>query len=257
MAPYWRQHARRLQRNLYAEGMTGRMLRAARRELGLDADWLREMARHAPEAREAHLRALLRGVQEHPVVRAALASPVQLLALGVNFTQRDRIVRTHQTHLADYFVEHLVGVLRGFDVETNWFLWYGAAGHFNHDRPDAVPPYLRPEPHAAAVEAPTQISYHHRDLFGVLDEAGPGTWSHFTLLDAVDWMPTPAQRRLFLALRRTARPGARVLWRSVEDEDLVEKLDLPFLRRLPGTEGAAARDRSNQYRRVHVYEIEA
>jgi S-adenosylmethionine-diacylglycerol 3-amino-3-carboxypropyl transferase len=251
------QHGRRTRKGLYRTGVTSRMLGALRRRLGSDAAWVQRVSTMPLEQRRMAVRQLVEPVRRSRVARTVLRSPVQLLALGVNFTQRDRIVQTEGQDMVEFFVTYLERAI-GTDLATNWFVWLAAAGHFNHEHPDAVPPYLRRDRWARSREATTEVAFHHRNLFDVLAAAGPGTWSHYTLCDAVDWMPLPVQQRLFAEIRRTARPGATVLMRTVEDHDVVGAAGADrFLTRMPCSDAAAGEDRTRQYRRVDFYQVAA
>ncbi|MCB9681246.1 MAG: DUF3419 family protein [Alphaproteobacteria bacterium] len=256
-ARYWRRHDHRFERTLYHQGLTAKMLRAVRKHAGLDASWLRSVALLPEADRMQAVRDILAPLAANAGARCVLGSPVQLLALGINFQQRDRLVASEQQTMVEYFVTHLVRLAQT-DVARNWFAWYGAAGHFNHDDPDAVPPYLRRSRWARSVEADTELAFHHGNIFDVLGGAGARTWSHYTLCDAVDWMPEPVQQRLFAEIRRTARPGAVVLWRSVEDVDLPQRLGISrWLERMPVSDAATEQDRSRQYRQVNFYQVTA
>src|SRR5262249_12842283 len=135
----------------------------------------------------------------------------------------DRLLASHEPPgFASLLVDHLRRVART-DLDRNWFAWHAVAGRFNHALTDAVPPYLRPERHAQSVGAPTRLAFRNERVFDSLAAAAPDTWSHFLLCDAVDWMQHAAQRRLFDEIYRTARDGAVVLYRSVEDASLVER----------------------------------
>lgn len=255
MQRYWRRHAKRFSRSLYRQGLTSRMLNSVRRHVGVDARWLRQMAARPEAERVSEVRAMLEPIRANRMARAMLGSPLQLLALGVNFEQRDAIEATEGQPLVDFLVTHLTRVMCT-DLDTNWFAWWAAAGHFNHDREDAVPPYLRRSRWETSLGAPTAMRYHNRNLFDVLHAAGRNTWSHYTLCDAIDWMPTDVQRHLFDEIRRTSRDGAVVLWRSVGDVDLVEKTGMQaFLRRMPASDVAGPMDRSRQYRQVNFYQV--
>ncbi|MCB9666037.1 MAG: DUF3419 family protein [Alphaproteobacteria bacterium] len=254
---YWRTHHVRFRRSLYHTGLTAKMLAAVRQRAGLSADWVREVS-PLPEAdRVRAVEDKLQPLRASLPARCVLQSPLQLLALGINFAQRDTLVDTERQQMVDYFVTHLSRLARTH-VPTNWFAWFGAAGQFNHAEPDGVPPYLRRTRWETSVGAPTRLGLHNRNLFDVLGEAGPRTWSHYTLCDAVDWMPPEVQRRLFEEIRRTARDGAVVLFRSVGEVDLVAQAGMSrWFERLPGTEGAAAEDRSCQYRQVAFFRVTA
>lgn len=253
---YWQRHWRRFEKNLLRRGLTARMLHALRRRIGIDADWLRELIRLPVEARRRAVDARIAPELGRPHVKALLGSPVQLVSLGINFQQRDRLVDSEGMAMVDYFIEHIKRVA-ATDLATNWFGWYVAAGHYDHDNPAAVPPYLRRDRYERARAAPTAVWYHNHDLFDVMARAGPGTWSHYALCDAPDWLPEWAQRHLLAEIRRTSRDGAIVLARSVEGRCMVERTGMDrHLQLLPEVSAAAtAEDRSRQYRRVSVYRV--
>lgn len=260
MQRYWARHHGRFRRSLYREGLTSAMLGAFRRVTGLDAAWLRWASRLTPDERVKAVDDYIAPVLRSPLARAYLSSPAQLVALGINFSQRDRILDTEgQPDLAAFILDHLRR-LAHTEVATNWFIWWAIAGHFDHDRPsDAVPPYLRPDRHARSVEAPTEVRYHHhRNLFDVLDRSGPHAYTHYTLCDAPDWMPPATQRRLLDGIFRTSRDGAIVLYRSVEDDCMVERLgyEKRFVPLAERTAEATRADRSRQYRAVRFYQVQ-
>lgn len=262
MQRYWRKRAgRRFRKTLYHEGLTAKMLVAMRKRVGMDASWVRDVAARTPAEREAALLEILEPLRASLPVRCALRSPAQLLALGINFEQRDRIVETEKQDMVDFFVSHLTRVMQT-DLWTNWVAWFAAAGQFNHARQDAVPPYLRRDRWEAAKGGHSDVRFHNRNLFDVLGGAGRDTWSHYTLCDAVDWMPEPVQRRLLDEILRTSRPGAVVLWRSVEEEDrfgtILDRLGYgDRFTRVEGSEHAAREDRTRMYRQVNFFQVAA
>ena len=257
MRRYWAVRAGVFRRSLHATGLTARMLTVARRAAGVDEAWLRSMISLPVEERLDRVDALFRSMVARPAVRAAMESPLQLVSLGINFTQRDRLLDSHDTTgLTAFTIEHLKRVART-DLERNWFAWHTIAGRFNHGVDGAVPPYLRRDRHERSYGAPTVARFHNESIVSRLAAAGPSTWSHFMLCDAVDWMPRAGQRRLFDEIVRTARDGAVVLYRSVEDASIVARHGLE--RRLvlleAESDAATLADRSRQYRRVNFYRV--
>lgn len=256
MQRYWKLHYRRFNKPYQTHGLTGKVMTELRKRVGTDADWLREMATRSTADRLKVVDDWFVPVLNQPHVKAFLNSPVQLLGLGVNFEQRDRILETEGTDLMGFFVTHLKRVAVT-DLMRNWFAWYVLVGQFNHDQEDGVPPYLRRDRHARSLEAPTTVRWHHTNLFEVMRQAGPRTWSHYTLCDAPDWMPPEVQHRLLNEIERTARPGATILLRTVEEEGMVERLGLQnrFVLRKDASDYASDADRSRQYRRVCFYQV--
>jgi S-adenosylmethionine-diacylglycerol 3-amino-3-carboxypropyl transferase len=257
MQRYWKRHHDRFEKSMLHQGLTAQMLSAFRRQVGVDASWLRSIMHAEPEERMQAVEDWVKPVLYKPHVKALLNSPLQLVSLGINFQQRDRILATEGMNIIDFFIEHLKRVA-ATDVETNWFVWYTVAGEFNHDNPNAVPPYLRKDRWERSYRSPTTMRFHNRNLFEVLGQAGPDTWSHYTLCDAPDWLDNPTQVRLLEEILRTSRDGAIVLARSVEGRGLVDGSGLEDRFRLLSDESDAATrdDRSRQYRRIAFYRVE-
>lgn len=255
MQKHWKEHHPLFRRSLYREGVTSTMLGAFRRLSGVDEGWLRSVMSLGPERRARAVEERIAPALRGPLGRAWMRSPGQLVALGVNFEQRDRLLGDNGD-LGEHIVSHLVELART-DVETNWFIWFAIAGQFNHERQDAVPPYLRRDRFERAQGAPTDITYHRRNVFDVLDDAAPGSFTHFTLCDAPDWLTIADQRRLLDRIAVTAAEGATVLVRTVGNDCMATKLG--YEKRFVPLERESALmtnlDRTRQYRRVQLYRV--
>ncbi|MEN0063274.1 MAG: DUF3419 family protein [Myxococcota bacterium] len=256
-ASYWRRGYKRFAKSWYQTGLTARMLAAVRKRAGIGLSWTRRMCA-LPEKERLDLFYETIMQVDTPLTRFVLQSPLQLVALGINFQQRDRLLETEQSTMADFFITHLSRVVQDPDLWNNWFFWYAAAGSFNHESPDCAPPYLRKDRWERSVEAPTRVHFYNGNFFERMAQATENTWTHYSLCDAIDWMPLPVQQKLFSEIRRTARPGAVVLLRSVEETDPVEAAGADkFLRKLECSAEASQADRSRQYRQVNFYRLEA
>lgn len=257
VARYWKKHANRFDECIYHRGLTAQVIHQLREMAGIDASWLRGLVNQPVEVRVRAVEEWIGPVLRNPLVRAFLNSPVQLIALGVNYTQRDRALEHEQTDLVSFFLRHLKRVAET-DLETNWFAWLFLAGQYNHEHPDAVPPYLRRDRYERSLHGPTHVRYHNRNLFEVLGQGGRNEWSHYTLCDAPDWLPAPTQKRLLDEIRRTSRDGAIVLYRTVHDDCMVRRLGLEDQFRPMQEESriASELDRSKQYRHVHFYQVQ-
>lgn len=259
MARYWGRHQSRFARSsIYLQGLTSRMLTGVRRMSGIDASWLSGLLDASVEERERAIDDAISPVLERRSVKMVMHSPLQLLALGINFNQRDRILASEKDeNLVEFFVSHLKR-LAHTDLATNWFVWHAVTGHFNHAHPDAVPPYLRADRHERSSSAsPTTVRFHHGNIFDRLGSAGKNTWSHYTLCDAPDWMPPEVQTQLLNEIHRTSRDGAIVLSRSVENDSFIERLDggRRFELIEDASKQATVEDRSRQYRRVDFFRV--
>ncbi len=257
MQRYWARHWPRFNRSLYLEGLTSKMLGAMRRLAGIDASWLIPLLDKPVEVRQQAIDDAITPVLNRPYVKLLMQSPLQLLALGVNYQQRDRILEAEpDDSIVDFFISHLKR-LAATDLATNWFVWWAITGAFNHDRQDAVPPYLRKTRHEASYGAPTKVNFHRGNIFDRLEAGGPKTWSHYTLCDAPDWMPEPVQRNLLDEIFRTSRDGAIVLTRSVDEESFIDRIDggKRFQLMEDASRISTLEDRSRQYRRVDFHRV--
>jgi S-adenosylmethionine-diacylglycerol 3-amino-3-carboxypropyl transferase len=255
---HWRANYKIFADSFVEQGLTARMFAALRKLAEVDATWLRSIMSAPVAERRRQVAERFGPILRTPWVSALLRSPLNLVALGVNHAQCERMLRAEGLNdIVDFLLMHL-GRVAETDLERNWFAWFAVAGHFNHARPDAVPPFLRPDHHEKSVGAKTDVRFHHKNIFDVLGAAGKNAWTHYTLLDAPDWMPNEVQRKLLDEILRTSSDGAVVLHRSVEEMSMPERhgMDRHFKPMVEATELATQLDRTRQFRRVSFYRVE-
>lgn len=254
---HWRHNHKIFAHSFHQRGLTARLLAALRGQARVDAAWLRALIDIPVSERRQRVAERFGPILRSPWISALLRSPIHLVAIGVNHAQCERMLRAEGLNdMVDFLIMHLCRVAET-DLERNWFAWFAVAGHFNHDRQDAVPPFLRRDHHKAALGAKTDLRFHHRNIFDVLGAAGRNTWTHYTLLDAPDWMPNEIQRKLLNEIVRTSADGAVVLHRSVEEGSLPERHGMTrhFRPMTEATELATKLDRTRQFRRVNLYQV--
>ena len=222
-----------------------------------DEGWLRRLTALGLEERRQLIRDTFRPVLTSPWMKWLLESPLHLLSLGVNYAQCERMLRIEEMpDIVAFLLMHLERVA-DTDIARNWFAWYAIVGRYNHDDQEAIPPFLRKDRHERSSRSSTSVAYHNRNIFEVLGEARPETWSHFTLCDAPDWMSDETQKRLFEAVIRAGRPGGVVQYRTVERDSLIERHGMTdrLQPMVEETELATALDRTRQFRGVRYYRI--
>jgi S-adenosylmethionine-diacylglycerol 3-amino-3-carboxypropyl transferase len=253
---YWLKNFRIFERSALHEGMTAHFIAQLRRLTGINGRFLLELDGLEENERANKIEQWIGPIVRRADVNFILNSPLNLMSLGINFTQRDRICATEGQSMAEFLLAHLKRVA-ATNLRTNWFAWYAVAGHFNHEEEQALPPYLRKNNFVRARSATTAVSYQNKNLFDVLASRPSNTWSHYTLCDMPDWLPREAQKQLLKEIFRTSRDGAIVLYRTVEDDCLMERHQvLKRFRPLRSiSEEASAQDRSRQYRHVHFYQV--
>ncbi len=255
---YWKRWHKRFEHNFYESGLTARTMQMLRKLIDLDAGFIRGLIAQDIEGRIRSIDSVIGPVFERKLVKAVTHSPIQLISLGVNYEQKQRMLEAESQPDMVSFIMHHLRRIAATELETNWFAWLNVAGHYNHERDDAVPPYLRRDRWENSLHAPTDVRYHHRNLFEVMAEAPRRTWTHYTLCDMPDWLPMPMQRQLLDEILRTSKDGAHVLYRTVEDDCLVDRHGMHrHFRRLDDVSAhASSADRSRQYRHVHLYQVQ-
>jgi len=254
---YWKKHHSRFHKPYYRQGMSGQILTMLRRVSNLSADWLRQAVPMTLAERYRHIDDTVGIALRRPHVRAFLNTPIHDIAMGVNKAQRERMLKaTNQDDLPSFYVNHLKRVAET-DLERNWIAWYSAAGHFNHDHPESLPPYLRRERYQRSLGADVPVRYHNDNFITVMRRAGANSWSHYILSDAPDWMPEHVQREMLGEIARTARPGALILRRTVENDCIMERNQLTrrFERLNEPSDFATESERSRQFQRVDLYRL--
>jgi S-adenosylmethionine-diacylglycerol 3-amino-3-carboxypropyl transferase len=99
-----------------------------------------------------------------------------------------------------------------------------------------------------------------RSFTEVLRDSPAASFSRYILLDAQDWMSDADLNALWTQITRTARPGARVIFRTAADERLLpgrvaaDVLDAWDYQEARSRE-LGAQDRSSIYGAFHLYTL--
>ena len=258
-----RRRTRMLRQDLYAHGLLGRTIQLGHLACRLHGRDPRRLASATslPEQR-ALFEAELAPVFRSPVVRALAALPPAYFGLGIPPAQFEAM-------RADTAGGDLVGLVRerverlacDFPLRDNWFAWQALARSYPENG-SALPPYLRPENYAAVRARADRVEPHHATVTDLLGRQDAASLDAYVLLDAQDWMGGAQLAALWAQVNRTARPGARVIFRTAAAASpLPAKLPADLLRpwRYESSRSAElhARDRSAIYGGFHLYRLAA
>ncbi len=147
------------------------------------------------------------------LVRRLAASPPVVWNLGIPPSQHEA--------LCDGEVQSMAGVLRErarrlatiAPVADNWFAWQAFARRYNVEE-GPLPPYLEAKAFGLLKTRVDRLQMAHENLRVVLTGRTTASLDRFVLLDAQDWMSDDELVRLWQEITRTARPGARVIFRT-------------------------------------------
>ena len=246
-------------RNFYRQGLLGRFITAGHvvaRMHGRNPARMLD-ARSVAEQEEIFNRELA-PLFEKRHLRWVMERPASLFGLGIPPSQFDEL--KGQAHMADVLKARLAKLAYGFDLKDNYFAQQAFGRSYQGGQ--SLPPYLARENWDALKARAENIEVVHASFTEHLPSLGTPTYDAYVLLDAQDWMTDAQLTELWSGILETAKPGARVIFRTAgEDTILPGRLPAEILGRFryDADEGRAfaVRDRSSVYGGFHLYTLDA
>jgi len=246
-------------RNVYRHGLLGRFIglsHATARFYGIDPSALVH-ARSMHDQR-AFFESALAPLFDKKLVRWLTGLPVSLFGLGIPPAQYQALCEGRA--MADVLRERLERLACGFPLKENYFAWQAFARAYDTADDAALPPYLMRE-HFEEVKARAErIEVRNQSFTDFLAAAPDASLDRYVLLDAQDWMSNQQLNALWAEITRTARPGARVIFRTAGRGSILPgRVDEALLQRWhyheARSQALGARDRASIYGGFHLYEL--
>lgn len=261
--PFGRRRAAIFERNLYRFGLLGRFISAVHVVARLGrVDFGPLLAARTLAEQERFYHASIAPLFELRIVRALARRRAALFGLGIPPAQYDKLAADAGGDALVVLRERVRRLVCDFPIGENYFAWQAFARRYGPgsgpDAARAVPPYLEPGAYPALRAAAGRATVENRSLTEALAAAPAGSKSVYVLLDAQDWMNDAQLDALWREISRTARPDARVIFRTGGRADILPGRVAPGIlgqwrydaRR--SREGFAA-DRSAIYGGFHLY----
>jgi S-adenosylmethionine-diacylglycerol 3-amino-3-carboxypropyl transferase len=158
------------------------------------------------------------------------------------------------------FARHFRGLaeraLTEIPARDNYFLHEMLTGRYPVREPDGVPPYLSRQGMARGADAAEKLSLVDGSLTEYLRSCRPRSIDGFALSNIGEWLDDSGIDALFSEVARTARLGARVVFRNfVGWTDIPERWRRIVVERHGYGDHLIARDRSLVQRRVVVCDV--
>ncbi|HYD06866.1 MAG TPA: DUF3419 family protein, partial [Reyranella sp.] len=248
------------ERNAYRHGVLGSFIGVAHgicRAYGVD---LKELlsARTLEEQREFFETALV-PLFDKRAVRWATANRLSLYGLGIPPAQYDALAGGNDMrHVLRQRLERLTC---GFSLDDNYFAWQAFGRSYADNAEGPLPPYLRREHFDLLRARVDRVEVLNRSVTEYLAGCADASRDRYVLLDAQDWMTDAQLNALWAEITRTARPGARVIFRTAAEPSLLPgRVDPRILERWhyeeAQSQALALRDRSAIYGGFHLYVFE-
>ncbi|MET0239623.1 MAG: DUF3419 family protein [Sphingobium sp.] len=210
------------------------------------------------DEQRAIFEAKLAPIFDRKFVRWLTDQPASLFGLGIPPAQYDALAG--DTRMAAVLRARLERLACDYDLRSNYFAWQ-AFGRGYGKGPDApVPPYLDEANYEAVKARAPRVSVHHANMTDWLATQPDASADRYVLLDAQDWMNDAQLAAIWTQITRTARPGARVLFRTAAEPSLLPgRLPDVLLDRwachAEESLDFTRRDRSSIYGGVHLYTL--
>ena len=244
-------------RRAYRHGVLGRFIGLGHAFARLHGVRLRELleARSLAEQRR-FFDTVLSPLFDKPVARWALARRVSLYGLGIPPAQFAALSGAND--MSGVLRARLERLACGFELSDNYFAWQAFGRGYAKAGGGPLPPYLRRENFATVRRRAPRVEVLNRSITEYLAGCPDASRDRYVLLDAQDWMTDAQLNALWREITRTARPGARVIFRTAAEPSLlpgrVENAILDRWRYEAGQSRAlAGRDRSAIYGGFHLY----
>lgn len=191
-------------------------------------------------------------------VRWVTDRPASLFGLGIPPAQYEALAGDRR--MAEVLRQRLEKLACDFAVADNYFAWQAFGRGYDRSVEAPLPPYLQRANWEVMKERVGRLTPWHGNMTHFLEAQEPESHDRYVLLDAQDWMDDAQLNALWSAITRSARPGARVLFRTAAEPSLlpgrVAEATLSCWRYC-GERSAdlTRRDRSSIYGGVHLYEL--
>lgn len=266
IAGFGRRRISLFSRDLYHHGLLGYFIGAGHfvaRLYGINPkDLVR--ARSLDEQR-SYFETALAPLFDKRLVRWATSKKVSLYGLGIPPAQYEALVSASSTgDMSAVLRQRLEKLACDFSLNDNYFAWqafgrgYAPAAGGTGEASGPLPPYLKAEHFADIRQRADRVSVLNRNFTEHLQTEADNSLDAYVLLDAQDWMTDGQLNALWTEISRTARPGARVIFRTAAEPTLLPgRVADATLNRWTYEEEESLRlgrkDRSSIYGGFHLY----
>jgi S-adenosylmethionine-diacylglycerol 3-amino-3-carboxypropyl transferase len=244
-------------KGIYKRGLLGGFIGAAHLMAKLyRIDLKALLAAPTLEAQREVFERELAPVFDKKFVRWLCDQPATLFGLGIPPAQYDALAGDERMSLV--LRRRLEKLACDFEVSENYFAWQAFGRGYARSTDAPLPPYLMQSHYAEMVTRVGRVSFLHANFAEHLSALPSATRDRYVLLDAQDWMTDEQLTHLWREITRTARPGARVLFRTAAEPTLLpgrvpDALLTRWDYRAEESASLTARDRSSIYGGVHLY----
>lgn len=194
-------------------------------------------------------------------IRWLMSKPSALFGLGIPPSQFEAL-KGNENHMAEVLRQRLERLACEFDLQDNYFAWQAFGRRYASGGSGPLPPYLQRENYDTLRARADNINVVHASFTEHLASLPEASRDAYVLLDAQDWMTPEMLTGLWTQILRTARPGARVIFRTAGEETILPgQIPDEILSRFDYDEATCRertiKDRSSIYGGFHLYVLKS
>jgi S-adenosylmethionine-diacylglycerol 3-amino-3-carboxypropyl transferase len=246
-------------RNIYKRGLLGNFIGTAHLLAKLYKIDLSEVLDAKSVEEQRHIfETRLAPVFDKKFVRWLVDQPASLFGLGIPPAQYEALAGDSPEGIRAVLKERLEKLACDFDVKHNYFAQQAFGRRYERGQGASVPPYLEEGNYPLVAGRIDRVEMLHANFIEHLAGLPAASRDRYILLDAQDWMTDALLTSLWSEITRTAKPGARVLFRTAAaptllpgrvPDTILDRWDY----RLDESLDFTKRDRSSIYGGVHLY----
>jgi S-adenosylmethionine-diacylglycerol 3-amino-3-carboxypropyl transferase len=198
---------------------------------------------------------------DKPLVRWMTGRQMSLYGLGIPPAQYAALC-AGAPHIATVLRDRVERLSCDFSLDDNYFAWQAFGRSYSDRASGPLPPYLK-QAHFETIRARVdRVEVLNRSFTEYLKSRPDRSLDRYVLLDAQDWMSDQQLNELWREITRTARPGARVIFRTAAEPSLLPgRVDDVLLAQwryeAEQSRDLTRRDRSAIYGGFHLYVLAA
>ena len=209
-------------RNIYRRGLLGNFIGYGHLGAWLYGVRLQKAVEcRSIEEQKAFFDGRIAPVFESGFVRWLTGQKASLFGLGIPPAQYDSLAVEGGGDMSVVLKRRLHKLLCDFPIEENYFAWQAFARCYGPGDAGPVPPYLESKNFKAIQERAYRVNVHNLSVTERLRDEPEEALDGYVLLDAQDWMTDAQLNDLWSEITRTAKPGARVIFRTADIPSLL------------------------------------
>jgi S-adenosylmethionine-diacylglycerol 3-amino-3-carboxypropyl transferase len=207
--------------NLYHHGWFGRSLNLVHhlvRAYGVDVSKI--LQSRSLEEQRAFFETSIAPLLDKPFMRWAMQKKWSLFGFGIPPSQHAALAAGAPS-MAAALRGRLEKLSCGFSIDDNYFAWQMFGRSYSKSGSGPVPPYLERGYFDAVRHRADRVEVLSCSFTEYLKSRPARSLDRYVLLDAQDWMSDRQLNELWAEITRTARPGARAIFRTAAEPSLL------------------------------------